>query len=119
MRAKFEMEQAYLNYRLSDALNVKGGLFLIPLGILNLTHEPPTYYGVERNDVETRIIPTTWRELGFGMHGLLGQRGLRYDVGLTTGLQLRQARRAHDRHPQRSPGRTACRREGSFRLRAP
>src|SRR5258705_335820 len=84
-RGEVEMEQAYLNYRFSDAVNVKGGLFLIPLGILNETHEPPTYYGVERNEVETRIIPTTWRELGFGVHGLLGQ-GFRYDLGLTTGF---------------------------------
>ena len=83
---ELEMEQAYLDYRFSDAVNAKGGLFLIPLGILNLTHEPPTYYGVERNDVETRIIPTTWRELGAGIHGALGQRGLRYDVGVTTGF---------------------------------
>lgn len=83
---EIEMEQAYLNYQFSDAVNVKGGLFLIPLGILNLTHEPPTYYGVERNEVETRIIPTTWRELGFGVHGALGGQGLRYDVGLTTGF---------------------------------
>ena len=81
-----ELEQAWLNYKFSDAVNVKGGLFLIPLGILNETHEPPTYYGVERNEVETRIIPTTWRELGLGVHGLLGTSGLRYDVGITTGF---------------------------------
>jgi hypothetical protein len=80
-----EIEQAWVNYKFSDAVNVKGGLFLIPLGILNETHEPPTYYGVERNEVETRIIPTTWRELGVGMHGLVGG-GLRYDVGITTGF---------------------------------
>ena len=80
-----EVEQAYLNYGFSDAVNVKGGLFLIPLGILNETHEPPTYYGVERNEVETRIIPTTWRELGLGVHGRI-EGGLRYDVGLTTGF---------------------------------
>jgi phosphate-selective porin O/P len=78
-----EIEQAWLNYKVSDAVNVKGGLFLIPLGILNETHEPPTYYGVERNEVETRIIPSTWRELGAGVHGLLGE-GFRYDVGITT-----------------------------------
>jgi len=85
---ELEIEQAWLNYRVSDGdgLNVKGGLFLIPLGILNETHEPPTYYGVERNEVETRIIPTTWRELGVGVHGLLGSSGLRYDVGITTGF---------------------------------
>jgi hypothetical protein len=83
---ELEIEQAYLDYRFSDAVNVKGGLFLIPLGILNLTHEPPTYYGVERNDVETRILPTTWRELGAGMHGMLGTSGFGYDVGVTTGF---------------------------------
>lgn len=80
-----ELEQAYVNYRVSDAFNVKTGLFLIPLGILNETHEPPTFYGVRRNDVETRIIPTTWREGGIGLHGLLAS-GLQYDVGLTTGF---------------------------------
>ena len=80
-----EMEQAYLDYRFNDAINVKAGLFLIPLGILNETHEPTTYYGVERNEVETRIIPSTWREGGIGIHGEVLQ-GLRYDVGITTGF---------------------------------
>ncbi|HEX2565270.1 MAG TPA: porin [Burkholderiales bacterium] len=86
-RGEVEVEQAYLDYQVNDSLNVKGGLFLIPLGILNETHEPPTYYGVERNEVETRIIPTTWRELGVGVHGLLGQR-LSYDAGITTGFNI-------------------------------
>jgi hypothetical protein len=80
-----EIEQAWVNYKLSDSVNFKGGLFLIPIGILNETHEPPTYYGVQRNQVETRIIPTTWRELGVGTHGVFGD-GLRYDVGVTTGF---------------------------------
>jgi len=84
-RGEAEIEQAYLNYQVSDRLNVKGGLFLIPLGLLNETHEPPTYYGVERNEVETRIIPSTWRELGVGVHGFATQ-GLKYDVGVTTGF---------------------------------
>jgi len=78
-----EIEQAWINYRQSDSVNFKGGLFLIPIGILNETHEPPYYYGVMRNQVETRIIPTTWRELGVGVHGIFGQ-GFRYDVGVTT-----------------------------------
>ncbi|HXE38251.1 MAG TPA: porin [Azonexus sp.] len=80
-----EIEQAYLDYRFNDAVNVKAGLFLIPLGLLNETHEPPTYYGVERNSVETLIIPSTWREGGIGVHGEVAP-GLRYDVGITTGF---------------------------------
>ena len=88
-RGEAEIEQAYLNYKFNDKLNVKAGLFLIPLGILNETHEPTTYYGVERNEIETRIIPTTWREMGFGVHGLIGE-GLKYDVGMTTGFDANQ-----------------------------
>ena len=78
-----EIEQAWINYKQSDSVNFKGGLFLIPIGILNETHEPPYYYGVMRNQVETRIIPTTWRELGVGVHGVFAG-GFRYDVGVTT-----------------------------------
>jgi len=78
-----EIEQAWINYKQSDSVNFKGGLFLIPIGILNETHEPPYYYGVMRNQVETRIIPTTWRELGVGVHGVFAE-GFRYDVGVTT-----------------------------------
>lgn len=80
-----EVEQAYIDYQLSNAVKFKTGLFLMPLGMLNETHEPPTYYGVERNEVETRIIPTTWREGGVGVYGEVAE-GLRYDIGITTGF---------------------------------
>jgi uncharacterized small protein (DUF1192 family) len=80
-----EVEQAYIDYRVNEGVNMKAGLFLIPLGILNETHEPPTYYGVERNEVETRIIPSTWREGGIGLYGEMAP-GWKYDVGLTTGF---------------------------------
>ncbi len=80
-----EVEQAYLDYRINDAFIVKGGAFLIPMGILNETHEPPTFFGVERNEVERRIIPSTWRENGIGVHGEIAQ-GLHYDVGVVSSL---------------------------------
>ncbi len=59
-----ELEQAYLDFNFSEKLNAKAGIFLMPLGFINETHEPPTFYGVERNFVETRIIPSTWWEAG-------------------------------------------------------
>jgi len=80
-----EVEQAYIDYRLKEGLNLKTGLFLMPLGILNETHEPPTYYGVERNEIETRIIPSTWREGGIGLYGEMAP-GWKYDFGVTTGF---------------------------------
>jgi hypothetical protein len=81
------LEQAYLNYRFSPAVNVKAGLFLLPFGFLNRNHEPPAFYGVERNEVETRIIPTTLREGGIGIYGTT-KFGLSYDFGLTTGYSI-------------------------------
>jgi hypothetical protein len=84
-KGESEIEQAFLEDRFNDAFNLKVGLILVPLGILNETHEPPTYYGVERNFVETLIIPSTWREGGIGFYGEI-THGLHYDIGVTTGF---------------------------------
>ena len=81
------IEQAYLDYSFSQAANLKAGLFLMPFGFLNRNHEPPVFYGVERNEVETRIIPSTWREGGIGLYGST-PFGLSYDVGVTTSFDV-------------------------------
>ncbi len=82
-----EIEQAYLNYQFAPSLNLKTGLFLMPFGLLNQAHEPPVFYGVERNEVETRIIPSTWREGGIGLSGNTAL-GLDFDAGVTTGFDV-------------------------------
>jgi hypothetical protein len=82
-----EIEQAYLDYQATQHLSLQGGLFLMPFGFINEHHEPPAFYGVERNDVETRIIPTTWREGGFGMRWST-DNGLTYEAGITTGFDI-------------------------------
>jgi hypothetical protein len=81
-----ELEQAYIEHDLNDTLTVRGGLFLVPVGILNETHEPPTFYGVERNPVETAIIPGTWWEGGAGITARLGN-GFTLDGALTSGFK--------------------------------
>jgi hypothetical protein len=86
-RGESEIEQAYLNYKLTDRVNLKAGLFLMPFGFLNQNHEPPVFYGVERNEVETRIIPSTWREGGVGLYGST-DAGFAWDVGITTGFDF-------------------------------
>lgn len=82
-----EIEQAYLNYQFASGVNLKTGLFLMPFGFLNQSHEPPVFYGVERNEVETRIIPSTWREGGVGLYGAT-DAGFAWDVGVTTGFDM-------------------------------
>ena len=79
------MEQAFIEYDLTQTgtAALRSGLMLLPVGILNEYHEPPTFYGVERNEVESRILPTTWRELGFAFRGNIAS-GLEYNTGFST-----------------------------------
>ncbi len=84
---EFEVEQFYVDRQLNDWASVKLGLFLMPFGLLNEHHEPTYFYGVQRNFVETLIIPSTWREGGVGFHGST-QSGIGWDFGLTTGFDL-------------------------------
>ena len=81
------IEQLYVERQFSNGLRAKAGLFLIPAGLLNTNHEPTAYYGVERNFVETAIIPSTWREAGIGLSGDTAA-GLTWDAGITTGFDL-------------------------------
>ncbi len=81
------IEQAWLGFRATPTVSVKAGLFLMPFGFLNLSHEPPVFHGVERNEVETRIIPTTWREGGVAVHGTT-EAGFDWDAGITTGFDV-------------------------------
>lgn len=85
-KGETEIEQAYLDYQLKQALNLKAGLFLMPFGFINTSHEPPTYYGALRNEIETRIIPSTWREGGVGLYG--NNYGVDWDLGITTGFDI-------------------------------
>ena len=84
---EFEVEQFYIDRELNDYVGLRAGLFLMPFGFLNEHHEPTNFYGVQRNFVETLIIPSTWREGGLNLHGDTGF-GLGWNVGLTTGFDL-------------------------------
>jgi len=79
-----EVEFAYGDYLWKPQANVRVGLVLMPVGLLNEYHEPTVLLGVRRNGVETAIIPTTWREIGFGLYGEAGP--WRYRTYLTNGL---------------------------------
>lgn len=81
------IEQLYIERQFDNGLRAKAGLFLIPAGMLNTAHEPTAFYGVERNFVETAIIPSTWREVGIGLSGDFAD-GLSWDAGLTTGFDI-------------------------------
>jgi hypothetical protein len=63
------IEQLYVDFLLSDSINVRIGRVLAPMGIINQNHEPTRFLGVERPNVEKYIIPTTWSLDGAGIFG--------------------------------------------------
>lgn len=79
------IEQAYIDLAVSRRLNLRAGMVLIPVGIINERHEPPTFHGVERTFVDSVIVPTTWRDVGAGVFGDLG-RGLSFKAYVVPGL---------------------------------
>jgi hypothetical protein len=91
----FEIEQAYLEFTpwKKPRIGFRIGLVLIPLGIINQYHEPPTWNGVVRPTVDQIIIPTTWRELGIGVYGRIvdGLHFQLYAVGGADGSQFGQS----------------------------
>ncbi|HEY2559522.1 MAG TPA: hypothetical protein VGI48_07445 [Caldimonas sp.] len=86
-KGEAEVEQAYIERQIAREYAIRGGLFLIPAGLLNENHEPTAYYGVFRNFVETAIIPSTWREGGIQIVGAY-DNGLTAQAGVTTGFDL-------------------------------
>lgn len=71
-RGELGVEQAYIDFRLHERFGLRGGLVLVPLGLVNEVHEPTAFHGVNRPSVERFIIPSTWRENGAGVFGDIG-----------------------------------------------
>ncbi|HTM48876.1 MAG TPA: hypothetical protein VL285_09360 [Bryobacteraceae bacterium] len=84
-KGELELEQAYLDFLVKPYFNLRAGMLLTPMGILNERHEPPAFNGVERTFVETVIIPSTWFDAGFGATGEFGG-GFRYRAYMMAGL---------------------------------
>ena len=57
----------------------------MPMGLVNRIHEPLFYFGNHRPEVEQRIIPSTWREMGAGLFGAITPN-LTYTAYVVNGL---------------------------------
>lgn len=80
------VEQAFLQYKINKFINVRGGLLLIPMGIVNEYHEPVAFNGVERPLIDGKIAPTTWREIGIGITGNIPDVYVKYQAYVVNGF---------------------------------
>ncbi len=68
-RGEVSVEFGYIELMLSKNFNLRAGMVLPPLGIINEKHEPSTFLSTLRPQVERFIIPSTWRTNGVGVYG--------------------------------------------------
>ncbi|TVZ38170.1 hypothetical protein P886_2524 [Alteromonadaceae bacterium 2753L.S.0a.02] len=97
-RGSVEVEQAYIELDLKQNLHWKTGVLLMPLGIISETHEPTTFYGVERPVIETTIIPTTWYSAGTSIKQNF-ESGFSYDLMISEGLKTEDPTSDPDAEP--------------------
>ncbi len=85
------IEQAFVNYAVGSSISLRGGLMLVPMGIINEFHEPTTFNGTERPAMDNAIVPTTWREIGIGAAGRFNDISLGYQVYVFNGFKSTEA----------------------------
>ena len=81
------VEQAFVNYSVGDNVSLRGGLMLVPMGIINEYHEPTTFNGTERPGLDNVVVPTTWRELGVGVTGRFPDASIGYQAYIFNGFK--------------------------------
>jgi hypothetical protein len=80
------VEQAFLQHEILPWLKFRGGLMLVPMGIINEYHEPSTFNGVERPNLDKYIVPSTWREIGAGFTGVFPAASVSYQAYIMNGF---------------------------------
>lgn len=85
------VEQAFVNYSIGSNISLRGGLMLVPMGIVNEFHEPTTFNGTERPAMDNVIVPTTWREIGIGVAGRFNDISLGYQAYIFNGFKSTEA----------------------------
>lgn len=83
---EMEFEFGYLDFLIDPKFNFRAGAILVPVGFLNEFHEPPLFWSVERPELHSKVIPTTWGAGGVGFFGTL-MEGLEYRIYLVNSLQ--------------------------------
>jgi len=88
-KGEVSVEFAALDFFIDPMANIRAGMVLMPMGFINQIHEPPFFFGNNRPEVERRIIPSTWREIGAGLFGEL-LPGLTYTTYAVNGLNAEE-----------------------------
>ncbi|MEA2046853.1 MAG: hypothetical protein U9O64_00240 [Campylobacterota bacterium] len=85
---KVVVEFMYLDFLLRQEANLRLGHILVPMGLVNIKHEPTLFNTVQRPQVEKTLIPSTWHENGALVYGRFENLNLEYNAGVVNALNL-------------------------------
>ncbi len=82
------IEFMYLDFLWKEEINFRVGNLLVPMGLVNLRHEPILFNTVQRPEVENKLLPSTWQENGALIYGQFSNIGISYTLGMINALNL-------------------------------
>ena len=78
-----EIEQLWIDFKIVDQFNWRApGIDLVPIGFINVHHEPTQFYSVNRPELYNGLIPSTWKVPGTSVYGTITE-DLKYQVMLS------------------------------------
>ena len=78
------LEQFWIQKSWSDALNLRMGEIIVPVGMANQFHMPNEFFTVYRPEGEATILPNTWHQVGISLWGRT--TNWRYEAQFLSGL---------------------------------
>lgn len=82
------LEQLWIQKKWTQAIALRAGMIVVPIGGTNAHHEPNQFFGVYRPEGDNTILPCTWHDLGIQLSGRYHWLG--YTAQLLPGLQSNQ-----------------------------
>lgn len=84
-----QVEQSEFLYNVAPWLNLRAGLLIPTLSVVNVNHEGTSRLLVDRPMIDYYVIPSTYRDLGVGITGfvpVLKQSAINYELNLLQGF---------------------------------
>ena len=69
---RIELDQAWVGFNLSNSLNIKLGLYIVPFGKYNLINRPHQTMLINTPLIVEKMFPPTWRDMGVLLEGRTG-----------------------------------------------
>ncbi|MEO6305102.1 MAG: hypothetical protein ABIP51_18230 [Bacteroidia bacterium] len=85
---EINIEFAAVDLEFHPLLNFRSGIIMNPIGAFNQNHDGPKWEFVDRPISATQMLPATWSNAGFGLHGKAYQSNwvFAYETYLTNGF---------------------------------